>query len=224
MKNIGRLTVALLVVGAVLGATVVDSAATRAAPRLWFGSPQTGDERERPPAVERTAQRVVKGAITRLLDPADPTAGKLRIGYELHRSTDPATGTILAIEGGPGYSTTASRAYYLDLFKPLIGNRNLLLIDARGTGGSDAIRCRQLQSYRGSYARAVRRCGRQLGSTSDLYGSAFAADDFVGVLDALGIDQVDVYGDSYGTFLGQAFTVRHPDLCRLAWSWAQAWL
>lgn len=159
--------------------------------------------------------KVTTGKISRPIDPSGVTPGRINVGYELHRATaGPVIGTILAIEGGPGYATTESRDYYLGLYRPLLTHRNLLLIDARGTGTSSPIRCRALQSGKGSFARAVRRCGRQLGETSDLYGSAFAADDFVAVLDHLGISEVDVYGDSYGTFLGQTFTIRHPDRVR----------
>ncbi|MDQ3105621.1 MAG: alpha/beta fold hydrolase, partial [Actinomycetota bacterium] len=102
-------------------------------------------------------------------------------------------GTIVAVEGGPGYSTTGSRTYYRDLFEPLLDRRRLLLVDNRGTGRSEPIDCPQLQAYRGSYITAVARCGRQLGSASDLYGTAFAARDLVAVLDRLGIERVDLY-------------------------------
>ncbi len=163
--------------------------------------------------VSRAAPAV--GHIVRPLDPADPGVGTTRVGYELYRARrGPAVGTILAIEGGPGYATTASRDYYLQLFAPLLERRNLLLVDARGTGRSGAIDCPRLQSYRGGYLDGVARCGRQLGPASDLYGSAFAADDIAAVLDHLGVARVDVYGDSYGTFLGQTFAVRHPDRVR----------
>ena len=55
---------------------------------------------------------------------------------------------------------------------------------------------------------------RSLVRASDLYGTAFAADDLALVLDALEIDKIDLYGDSYGTFFGQAFAVRHGDRLR----------
>ena len=57
-------------------------------------------------------------------------------------------------------------------------------------------------------------CGRQLGATAEDYGTADAADDLADVLDALGIDKIDLYGDSYGTFFGQVFAVRHGDRLR----------
>ena len=166
-----------------------------------------------PASVAKPAKPARGRRLSRLLDPADASSGKIKIGYEVHRARS-AWRAILAIEGGPGYPSTGSRDYYLELFRPFLKDHDLLLIDARGTGTSGAINCRRLQSYRGSYAKAVRKCGKQLGATSDVYGSAFAADDFVAVLDKLGYDQVDVYGDSYGTFLGQTFAIRHPDRVR----------
>ena len=57
-------------------------------------------------------------------------------------------------------------------------------------------------------------CGAQLGPTADLYGTALATDDMAAVLDALGIGQVDLYGDSYGTWFSQAFAVNYPEHVR----------
>jgi pimeloyl-ACP methyl ester carboxylesterase len=154
------------------------------------------------------------GSVAVLLDPADPTAGEVAIAYELYRHRDrsaPTAGTIVAVEGGPGYATTASRDGYLGLFDPLLDRYDFLLVDNRGTGGSGAIDCPALQSYQGDYERNARRCGEQLGASSDLYGTAFAADDLAAVLDALDIERVHLYGDSYGTFFAQTFAVRHPD-------------
>ncbi len=161
--------------------------------------------------------RPATGTVSRPLDPAKQQSRRIGIGYELFAARDasrPTLGTIVAVEGGPGYSTIESRSYYLDLFEPLLERRQLLLVDNRGTGTSGAIRCPRLQSYRGDRNQAIGACGRHLGATSDLYGSAFAADDLAAVLDELGIGTVDLYGDSYGTFFGQTFAVRHPDRLR----------
>jgi pimeloyl-ACP methyl ester carboxylesterase len=157
------------------------------------------------------------GSVTVLLDPAHPGAGTIDIRFELHRATarpSAPAGTIVAVEGGPGYSTRASRDYYLELFAPLLDTHQLLLVDNRGTGGSAAIRCPELQSYRGNYVRNARRCSDQLGRNSDVWGTAFAVEDMVAVLDHLGIAAIDLYGDSYGSFFAQAFAIRHPDRIR----------
>ena len=157
------------------------------------------------------------GHIAVPLDPADASAGTIGIGFELHTRRDtalPSLGTIVATEGGPGYATTSSAAAYLALFHPLLDRRDFLLVDNRGTGTSGPIRCAPLQRGTGNYLNRIGLCGAQLGSTSDLYGTAFAADDLALVLDALGIDQIDLYGDSYGTFFGQTFAIRHGDRLR----------
>jgi pimeloyl-ACP methyl ester carboxylesterase len=155
------------------------------------------------------------------LDRADPSAGTIGIGYERYPHTDetrPELETIVAIEGGPGYATTASRGSYLGLFRPMLDRHDLLLVDLRGTGTSEPVDCRPLQDLRlpdyDRWVQAVGRCGRQLGPASDLYGTANAADDLADVLDALGIGTVDLYGDSYGTFFSQTFAVRHPERLR----------
>ena len=77
------------------------------------------------------------GTIERSLDPLDPGGATITIGFELHRATNrnrPSLGTIVAVEGGPGYPSTGSRDFYLDLFAPLLARRDVLLVDARGTG------------------------------------------------------------------------------------------
>ena len=160
-------------------------------------------------------RQVLCGSIIRPLDPSDPAAGTIEIGFHLYPARSGSSeGTIVAVEGGPGYASTASADWYLDLYELLRDTRDVLIVDNRGTGLSDPIGCRQLQSYQGDYAEALEECGEKLGSTSDVYGTAFAADDMAAVLDYLSIDRIDLYGDSYGTFFAQTFAVRHPDRVR----------
>ena len=65
----------------------------------------------------------------------------------------------------------------------------------------------------------VGRCGDALNAGgvhgSDLYATAYAAEDLAAVIRALGVAPVDLYGDSYGTFLVQSFMARHPELAAL---------
>jgi pimeloyl-ACP methyl ester carboxylesterase len=157
------------------------------------------------------------GSIRVPLDRANPALGKIKVGFELYRRRDrtmPRIGTIVSVEGGPGYSTTSGRAQRLSSHGPLLGRRDLLLVDLRGVGRSSPIDCPRLQNYRGDYIKAGGACGRQLGAAAHLYGSGPAADDIADVLTALRVGKVDLYGDSYGTFLAQTFAVRHPDRVR----------
>jgi pimeloyl-ACP methyl ester carboxylesterase len=157
------------------------------------------------------------GAIRRPLDPSGRVPGSITIGFEFYPHTDrtrPALGTILPQEGGPGYSSTGSRDFYVGLFSPLRDRRDILIIDKRGTGTSDAIDCPGLQNYDPNYLKSVADCAKVLGSSAFLYGTDFAVNDLVAVLDVLGIRKVDFYGDSYGTFVGQVFAGLYPDRLR----------
>jgi pimeloyl-ACP methyl ester carboxylesterase len=151
------------------------------------------------------------------LDHADPGGAKIRVGFELYRRRDrsrPRLGTLVDVEGGPGYATTDSRSYFLPLDRPLMDRRDLLLVDARGTGLSGPLDCKALRRTVRDYVRRAGRCARQLGPRVDRYNTRESVDDLAAVLDALKIRTVDFYGDSYGSYFGQAFAVDHPDRLR----------
>jgi pimeloyl-ACP methyl ester carboxylesterase len=181
------------------------------------------------------------GSVVRPIDPNDASVGKITIGFEYYPRTDVAhasLGTILPQEGGPGYSSTGTRDFYLALFASLRDRRDVLIVDKRGTGLSSPINCRDLQTGSADLD-AVAACAKQLGGRAWFYGTDFAVNDIVAVMDALDVDDVDFYGDSYGTFVGQivaglyphrlrsiildsAYPVRPPD----PWfgtDWAAAW-
>jgi pimeloyl-ACP methyl ester carboxylesterase len=100
------------------------------------------------------------------------------------------------------------------MYGSLLERRNLLLVDQRGTGRSEPIDCPQLQDLEIAYAEAAAACGAQLGERADDYTTALSADDLAAVIEALELNKVDVYGDSYGTFFAQVFVGRHPELIR----------
>ena len=151
------------------------------------------------------------------LERADPGRGSIPITYAVRRRDEvgrPAGGTIFAVEGGPGYGSISSARYYIHLFGPLLRTRDLVLVDMRGTGHSRAIDCPKLQEGRGSDAAGVAQCARRLGDNFAAYRTAAAADDLDDVRRALGVERIDLYGDSYGTFLSQSYAFRHGDSVR----------
>ena len=159
------------------------------------------------------------GAIIRSIDPSGATTrDTIKVGFQYYphlNSTTQQLETIVAMEGGPGYPSTESRHSYIGLFRPLMDHHDLLLVDHRGTGLSHAVDCPLLQSEPNPQHDGVSACGATLGTAAYLYGTALAADDLAAVLDALGIHQVDLYGDSYGTYFSQTFAVRHPQRLRV---------
>jgi len=123
------------------------------------------------------------------------------------------------MEGGPGYPSIGSASYYRFMLGPLLERHNLILMDQRGTGLSGPIYCRRLQNYFAlarpeGYPQAAAACARQLGAAANAYGSTAVGDDLAAILHALGIHRVDVYGDSYGSYAAQVFTLHHPALVR----------
>ena len=156
------------------------------------------------------------GEIRRPLDPRGSIAGDISIHFEFypHPANGAASGTLVATEGGPGYAATESRDEYLALFKPLMTDRDVLIMDNRGTGQSGAIDCRALQTGAKWTTEAVAACGESLGARAPLYSTEYAADDLAAVLAALRVGKIDLYGDSYGTYFEQVFAVRHPGLLR----------
>ena len=74
------------------------------------------------------------GSVRVPLDRSDPTAGTIGVGFGWVPAAGVATGTVVAMEGGPGYPSTGSAVDFLDMLGPLHQSRNLLVVDARGTG------------------------------------------------------------------------------------------
>jgi pimeloyl-ACP methyl ester carboxylesterase len=161
--------------------------------------------------------RAYCGHIDRNWERGNPAAGQVRVGFAFAPAADdnrPALGTYVPHEGGPGYSTTGSGASYAAMYGPLMQRHNLLLVDQRGTGRSEALDCPDLQNLKIAYSVAAGRCGRSLGDRSDDYSSAGSADDLAAVIRKLDLGPVDLYGDSYGTFFAEVFAGRHGDQLR----------
>jgi pimeloyl-ACP methyl ester carboxylesterase len=160
------------------------------------------------------------GDVTVPLDRQNPRAGTIDIHYAVVPHTDttrPAVGTIVPNPGGPGESTIAEASLYTLALGPLRRDRDLLLIDPRGTGGSGALGCPSLAAHDPlslDEASIFSICGADLGPRAGLYGSPAVADDIDAVRAALGLDKLDLWGDSYGTFLMPVYAARHPQHVR----------
>jgi pimeloyl-ACP methyl ester carboxylesterase len=163
------------------------------------------------------------GSLPRPLDPARPSGPKIAIGLRWLPATDRARRpTLVTVEGGPGYPSIGSISEYQAMFGPLRRDRDMLLVDNRGTGSSALINCPSLQAFTGvtsgpDFPGMVAGCARQLAeryrgvAAADLFATAYAAGDLDAVLRALRIESIDLYGDSYGTYFAQSFVARYRD-------------
>jgi pimeloyl-ACP methyl ester carboxylesterase len=169
------------------------------------------------------------------LDRSDPGSPRIPIAFRWYPAAAPpggvAAGTVVPVEGGPGYPSVGSvKGGYDIMYGPLLQSRNMLAVDLRGTGGSAAVDCPPLQHAAGQlsgpgFAAAAAACGTALDhhwrdragrwiQASDLFTSAQAAADVAEVLRALALPPVDLYGDSYGSWFAQVFADRYPQLVR----------
>jgi pimeloyl-ACP methyl ester carboxylesterase len=164
------------------------------------------------------------------LDYSSPASPDISIGFRWIPAAGHAVGTVLAVEGGPGFATTGTEPEYLAMMGPLRRTRNLLLVNLRGTGNSTPVNCPGLEHagprQSGSHFNAlVAACGRRLNHTwryrgggwvhaSDLFNTAYSARDVLRVVQALNVGRVDLYGDSYGSWFAQVFASHYPGQLR----------
>ncbi|HBL31485.1 MAG TPA: alpha/beta hydrolase [Acidobacteria bacterium] len=132
---------------------------------------------------------------------------------------------ILFFDGGPGEPSVSDAAWHEETLKPLRRRRDIVLIDARGTGGSGALDCAEtaaakLQGYLDDFLPLdqVRACRELLQRRADLtqYTTERMVDDKAEVAAALGYDALNLMGTSYGTRAVLVFLRRHPGKARTA--------
>jgi pimeloyl-ACP methyl ester carboxylesterase len=127
---------------------------------------------------------------------------------------EPAPDPLFFLEGGPGGAATADAELFAH--DPLRRRRDIVLVDTRGTGGSNPLGC----PIWGDGTRldhifpldAVTACRDELMKRADLtqYTTPAAMDDLEEVRRHLGYGKINLYGASYGTFAAQIFVARHP--------------
>ena len=132
---------------------------------------------------------------------------------------DRAPDPVFFLEGGPGGAATLDAAEVAT--DPARVRRDLVLVDTRGTGGSNPLACHHLWGDGSRLDRifppdAVAACRDALQKRADLslYTTAAAMDDVDEVRRHLGYGAVNLSGASYGTFAAQIFLARHPEAVR----------
>jgi pimeloyl-ACP methyl ester carboxylesterase len=145
---------------------------------------------------------------------SDPSLGTTEVAFAVRRRNQPklpSEGAIFTQEGGPGYASTGTLNSYVKLMGSLLDRREMVAVDMRGTGRSHPLACPDLQLNRAPEWIGVSECARRLGPRFESYRTSAAADDLDDVRRALGLSRITLYGDSYGTFLGQSYAFRHGE-------------
>lgn len=166
-------------------------------------------------------ERVTCGYVTVPESHFNPVAKKIRLAVMIIRAQGPdqQADPLFIAQGGPGGSTIDTYAEVLLTIKPLLSNRDIVLFDQRGTLYSEpALICTEFnqllldtieldlepEEYYKLELAASAACQMRLqneGIDLDAYNSLENAADIQALRSALGYNQINLYGVSYGTLL-----------------------
>lgn len=135
-------------------------------------------------------------------------------------SGHPQPDALVYLAGGPGDAATEDASLFAGSLAPLRAERDVVLVDLRGTGGSNPLDCDLGLGLltRSIAPSALAACRRNLERRADLrlYTTAIAMGDLDEVRAALGYPAVDLLADSYGTFAAQVYLRHHGGRVRAA--------
>jgi pimeloyl-ACP methyl ester carboxylesterase len=157
-------------------------------------------------------------------NPDDPNGRQIELfvarvpAISLNKKPDP----LFLIAGGPGTSAVDLYTSSSFSFDRVRRDRDIILVDQRGTGKSHRLDCRyedrdvfeKLDEV--EVGPANRKCRDELSKTSDLrqYTTSIAVRDLDAVRAALGYQKINLYGGSYGTRVAQHYARRYPESTR----------
>ncbi|WP_184406435.1 alpha/beta hydrolase [Xanthomonas sp. 3075] len=163
-------------------------------------------------------------------NPAVPTGRNIDLKIAWLESDAGAGSTpdpVFFIAGGPGQSATQVAAIVDMGLREVRKQRDIFLVDQRGTGGSHPLQCRDaagkaLTLENDSAATAeqltnyARQCAQGLRNDADprYFTTRQAIGDLDAVRAALGVQQVNLIGGSYGTRVAQRYAARYPQHTR----------
>jgi pimeloyl-ACP methyl ester carboxylesterase len=127
---------------------------------------------------------------------------------------------VVFLAGGPGQAAIDTWPQIAGALAPLRKHHHILLLDQRGTGGSNGLSCKPEQEDSVADAldiEAIRKntrdCLAAVASRADAryYTTTDAVADLEALRVALGSPTFDLVGVSYGTRMAQQYAMRHPD-------------
>jgi pimeloyl-ACP methyl ester carboxylesterase len=120
---------------------------------------------------------------------------------------------LFVLAGGPGQGATKYGPLVPLAFREVRKTRDIVLVDLRGTGGSNPLGCDLGDPLQGEAFDAAP-CLRSLKGDPRFYTTAPAMDDLDEVRAALGYPKINLWGGSYGTRAALVYAQRHPDRVR----------
>jgi pimeloyl-ACP methyl ester carboxylesterase len=138
-------------------------------------------------------------------------------------SNDPKPDPFVFLAGGPGQGAAQMAKPLRELFRQILTDRDIVLVDQRGTGKSNPLNCidpddslKAWQEGDDVTLERLKKCLTGYDADLRLYATPIAMDDLDDVRAYLGYDTINVYGGSYGTRAALVYMRRHGDRVRTA--------
>ncbi len=162
------------------------------------------------------------GTLVRPLDPEGAVPGEisLKVAVVSALNLSPRRDPLVPIAGGPGQGSIQFYSAYFHGFESVRRNRDILLVDQRGTGESSRMDCPVDDDLvDGQYSAELtieytRECLQQLPFDPRFFTTSVAVADLEAVRVALGYPSLNLYGVSYGSRVAQHFARRYPSSTR----------
>jgi pimeloyl-ACP methyl ester carboxylesterase len=212
------LALGLFMAGVTIG-TASERASVVAAPDLAPPAPQALSACQLEDPVKVSVVLAECGELSVPENPSDSNGRRIRLNIarvpaiNRHKQPDP----LFVLAGGPGMAATTFYASAAFSFERIHRDRDIVLVDQRGTGHSNPLSCALDDNdlYRASDAEVAadaRRCLTTLEKTANVafYTTSIAVRDLDSVRAALGYQRINLYGVSYGTRVAQHYVRRFP--------------
>lgn len=129
----------------------------------------------------------------------------------------PLPDPLVILTGGPGQAASDAVALLRGVFRETLSERDLVFLDIRGTGRSNPVSCRSyFETYPPlTYAAPeeaygpLAECYAQEGAAIADANTATAAADLEALRQHLGVEQLNIWGVSYGTRLAQYYAAHY---------------
>jgi pimeloyl-ACP methyl ester carboxylesterase len=163
------------------------------------------------------------GKLGVLENPQDPKSRRIDLNIarvpavSRRKKPDP----LFVLAGGPGMGATEFFVSVAPAFARIRRDRDIVLVDQRGTGGSNGLQCdldeeSLLTAPEEALVNATRQCLEKLSVHANVqfYTTSIAVQDLDRVRAVLGYEQINLYGVSYGTRVAQHYLRRFPQRSR----------
>lgn len=126
---------------------------------------------------------------------------------------------LFLLAGGPGQAATENFPQIIPILDRLHQKRDIVLLDQRGTGNSNPLRCPALDKDDTSpspeqVSQILKDCLASFNADTRLYSTTTFVEDLEQARQALGYQSVDLVGVSYGTRVALAYMRQYPQSIR----------